>query len=227
MVVTKVKKLEPLPLRKEWMNDLAHGDLRPENILLDRNRLKLSDFDSTAAVGTNYEACMAPYGRILNSNEADQGERGTFGFLSPRTEQFAIGSLFYFMNYGFEVYGDRCLTEDPYDHGPKVVDLLQNMVFPRLDGNPMIDDIIHKCWHNKYATIFESAVHTKRLLNERTDTAGNRAGSREEEVENPLEELISEKEFCQDLQKQGLLDLLCSGEPEQIGFKFDWYRHSI
>lgn len=51
--------------------NLAHGDLRPENILLDRNRLKLSDFDCTAEIGTNYEACMAPYGRILNSNETD------------------------------------------------------------------------------------------------------------------------------------------------------------
>jgi serine/threonine protein kinase len=48
-MVTKVEKLEPLPLRKEWMNglaqavafleslNLAHGDLRPENIRLDRN----------------------------------------------------------------------------------------------------------------------------------------------------------------------------------------------
>ncbi|KAJ5453542.1 protein kinase, partial [Penicillium daleae] len=49
MVVTKVEKIEPLSLRLEWMKDLAqgvafleslnfaHGDLRPENILLDRN----------------------------------------------------------------------------------------------------------------------------------------------------------------------------------------------
>jgi serine/threonine protein kinase len=54
MVVTQVEKLEPLSLCKEWMNDLAeavafleslnlaHGDLRPENILLDRNRCILS-----------------------------------------------------------------------------------------------------------------------------------------------------------------------------------------
>ncbi|CAG7920756.1 unnamed protein product [Penicillium olsonii] len=81
MVVTAAEKLESLPLRKEWMNDLAqavafleslnlaHGDLRPENVVLDRNRLKLSDFDSTAKIGANYAACMAPYGRILNSNE--------------------------------------------------------------------------------------------------------------------------------------------------------------
>ncbi|KAK9848713.1 hypothetical protein MYU51_015469 [Penicillium brevicompactum] len=166
----RVAKLEPLSLRKEWMNDLAqavaflesvdlaHGDLRPENVLLDRNRLKLSDFDCTAKVGTNYEACMAPYGRILNKNEPDQGECGTFGFLGPRTEQFSLGSLFYFMNYGFEVYGDRCLTEDPYDHGPKVVDLLQNLEFPELNGNPVIDNIINKCWHNKYVTVSELAA---------------------------------------------------------------------
>ncbi|KAL2866198.1 uncharacterized protein BJX67DRAFT_355963 [Aspergillus lucknowensis] len=119
MVVTRVEKLEPLPLRQEWMNNLAeavafleslnlaHGDLRPENILLDRNRLKLSDFDCTAEIGTNYEACMAPYSRILNSTETDQGESGTFGFLGSRTEQFALGSLYYLINYGFELYGDR------------------------------------------------------------------------------------------------------------------------
>ena len=106
MVVTKVEKLEPLPLRKEWMNNLAqavafleslnlaHGDLRPENILLDRDRLKLSDFDCTAEIGTDFEACVAPYGRVLHSNETDQGPSGSAGFLGPRTEQFALGSLY-------------------------------------------------------------------------------------------------------------------------------------
>ena len=109
LMVTKVEKLEPLRLQKEWMDslaqavtfleslNLAHGDLRPENILLDGNRLKLSDFDCTAEIGTDFEACMAPYGRILNSNDMDQGQgrRGTSGFLGPRAEQFALGSLYY------------------------------------------------------------------------------------------------------------------------------------
>jgi hypothetical protein len=152
--------------------NLAHGDPRPENILLDRNRLKLSDFDCTAKIGTKYEACMAPYGRILNSNEADQGEDGTFGFLGPRTEQFAIGSIYHHINYGFEVYGDRCLTEDPYDHGPKVVDLLRDMEFPKLDGNPLINDIIDKYWHNKYVKVADLAAHTKNLLHESPDRSG-------------------------------------------------------
>ncbi|RDW90830.1 sterol homeostasis protein ARV1 [Aspergillus mulundensis] len=306
MVVTKVEKLEPLPLRMEWMNDLAqavayleslnlaHGDLRPENILLDRNRLKLSDFDCTAEIGADYEACMAPYGRILNSHDTDQGKSGTFGFLGSRTEQFALGSLYYLMNYGFEVYGDRCLTEDPYEHGPKVVELLQNMEFPILDGNPLIDDIIDKCWHNKYATVSELAAHTEKLLRESTHTVANGLGSREEESrgveiredkrkeeevrapikaisivqwcmilgrvthalwcglegwwafvfqstknkvktagqanhdsgykvdQNPLEEdLTSKKVICQDLEKRGLLRVLSSDEPEQLGFTFD------
>jgi serine/threonine protein kinase len=144
--------------------NLAHGDLRPENILLDRNRLKLSDFDCTAEIGSDFEACIAPYGRILNSDEQDQGERGSSGFLGPRTEQFALGSLFYLINYGFERYRDRHLTEDPKEHGRKVVELLQNMECPRLDSDPLIDDIIIKCWHNKYATIAELAAYTETLL---------------------------------------------------------------
>jgi hypothetical protein len=175
-IVTEVKKLESLSLRRRWMNDLAqavafleslnlaHGDLRPENILLDRNRLKLSDFDCTAKIGTDFEACIAPYGRILNSNEIDQGLRGTFGVLGPRTEQFALGSLYYLINYGFEVYGDRCLTDDPKEHGPKMVDLLQDMEFPKLGGDSMINSIIDRCWHNEYATVAQLALHTEKLL---------------------------------------------------------------
>jgi serine/threonine protein kinase len=172
MVVTEVEKLEPLPLRKKWMNNLAqavaflkllnlaHGDLRPENILLDHDQLKLSDFDCTVEIGTDFEACISLYGRILNSNETDQGQCGTSGFLGPRTEQFALGSLYYLINYSFEVYGDQCLTEDPNEHGSKVVDLLQNMEFLILDGDLLIDDIINKCWHNKYPMVAELAAHT-------------------------------------------------------------------
>ncbi|KAJ5570888.1 hypothetical protein N7535_004548 [Penicillium sp. DV-2018c] len=192
MVVTSVQKLEPLHLRLEWMNDLAqavafleslnlaHGDLRPENILLDRNRLKLSDFDCTDMIGANYEACMCPYGRLLNDKDekSGQGPSGTSGFLGPRTEQFSLGSLYYLINYGFEVYGDRCLADDPYEHGPKTVDLLQDMVFPELNGDPMIDGVIDKCWHYGYVKIADLAAHTETLLDERSDALESNGGEK-------------------------------------------------
>src|SRR5699024_8106644 len=71
----------------------------------------------------------------------------------PRTEQFALGSLYYLINYGLEIYGNQCLTEDPREHGPKVVDSLQSREFPKLDGDPQIDNIINKCWRNQYALL--------------------------------------------------------------------------
>ncbi|KAJ5603006.1 hypothetical protein N7537_005962 [Penicillium hordei] len=217
-VVTKVESLEPLPIRKEWMNDLAqavafleslnpaHGDLRPKNILLDCNRPKLSDFDSTAKIGANYEAYMAPYGTIINSNEVDQGASETSGFLSSQTEQFATGSLYYLINYGFEVYGDRCLTEDPYEYGPKVVDLLQSINFPELNGNIPIDNVIEKCWLNIYVTVSELAMDTKQLLGEKL--------KRKEVTKWEIERNFCEKKkkFCQDLEKRGLLGLLSLGD---------------
>lgn len=254
----QVKKLEFLPLRKAWLNDLAqavafleslnlaHGDLRPDNILIDGDQLKLSDFDCTAQIGTDFEACIPPYGRVLNSSESDQGPCGGAGFLSSRTEQFALGSLYYLINYGFEVYGDRCLTpNNPKEHGPKVVKLLQNMEFPTLDGDPVIDDIIDKCWHNKYATIAELAAHTKSLLanetnGERINTETTSNNGWHMVISRIIDELwwnlgdwwefvrpggFSKKAFCEDLVKRGLLDLLSSGEPEHLGFSFDWYRH--
>jgi serine/threonine protein kinase len=213
--------------------NLAHGDLRPENVLLDRSRLKLSDFDSTATIGTICEVYTSPYGRLLNDNEPEQGERGTYGHLGPRTEQFALGSIYYYINYGFELYENRLLTEDPHEHGPETLRLLQKMEFPELDGNdPLINAIIDKCWHNKYVTVAELAECTQALLDgspgaeESHGVGGGGAGGDRYDL-NPNNGVLSKKTFCQDLEKRELLDLLCSGEPEELGFTLGWYRHSL
>lgn len=248
-----MKKLEPLNLRKEWMHDLtqavafleslnlAHGDLRPENILLDRDRLKLSDFDCTAEMGAPYEACIEPYGRLLNASETHLGTKGTGGPLSSRTEQFALGSLFYFINYGFEVYGDRCLSEDPRERGPALMRLMQNMEFPPLYGDDqLINQIIDKCWHNKYATVADLAQELKEKL-PHSDSPVREDPSIDSQVKHDdkgpdhcadvaqdcsLEGLDTKKAYCQDLISRGLLDKLAYQEPEQIGFNLEWYRYS-
>ncbi|KAJ5689532.1 hypothetical protein N7462_003924 [Penicillium macrosclerotiorum] len=215
---------------------------------------------------------------LLNDQEQHHGRRGSSGVLGPRTEQFALGSLYYLINYGFEVYGDRSLTEDPKEHGRKVVDLLQNMEFPNLDGDSFIDDVIIKCWHNKYITIAELAVHTETFFlggNNSKDTAaeeiltpqlrtvisgfirklwkyfrywwaivlcrtretskpeiassGNLGGYSYDGIGEHIsaEEFSLKKTFCRDLEERGLLSMLSSGEPEELGFKIEWYRHSI
>ncbi|KAJ5135706.1 uncharacterized protein N7515_004984 [Penicillium bovifimosum] len=54
--------------------NLAHGDLRPENVLLDRNRLKLSDFESTAKIGTHFEVAWlrtADFSMITNQTKGN------------------------------------------------------------------------------------------------------------------------------------------------------------
>lgn len=201
--------------------NLAHGDFRPENIFLDRDQLKVSDFDCTAEIGSDYKACMAPYGRILNSNEPDQGPEGGSGSLGPRTEQFALGSLFYLINYGFEVYDDQCLTEDPKKRGCKVLNLLQDMEFPKLDGDPVLDHMINKCWHNHYTTIAELAASTETLPSGRNNrkTIANSEEPDSSSCGNcPEENLSSKKAFCQSLEKRGLLQILSSERPEQLGF---------
>ncbi|KAL3472746.1 hypothetical protein BJX99DRAFT_249495 [Aspergillus californicus] len=288
MIITMVHKLEPLALRKEWMNDLtqavafleylglAHGNLRPENILLDRNQIKLSDFDCTAKFGALHEACLAPYGRLLSDDEPDLGKRGTAGTLGRRTEQFALGSIYYLTNYGCEVYEDRCLTEDHYGHGPKVVELLQYMEFPKLNGNPLIDEIIDNCWHNKYTTISDLVTDVKALLSGRADSIEG-IGSRKkdssevatfvgtifisrwrmligrffqgiwyglgvrwrslrqifkgevkiaERADGDNRDEVDQDRLGRELER-GLLRILCSGEPKDIGFAFGWYRHTI
>jgi serine/threonine protein kinase len=122
-----------------WPESLgyAHGDIRPPNLLLDsQDHLKLADFDNTAAVGTPFGVGIAPYARVLGDEGGE--DRGSFGFLGPRTEQFAIGSVFYYMIRGYEPYDNGWFGKR---QGRITVDLLQKMVFPKT-GNSKVDTII-------------------------------------------------------------------------------------
>lgn len=198
--------LEPLPLRKTWMKALAeaaawleslgyaHGDLKPENILVGKDdRIKLANFDCTNLIGSEFEACIPPYGRLLGSEAGS--ERGTAGSLGARTEQFALGSVFYYINYGLEVYDDQDFGQE---HGPIIVDRLQHMMFPTLDKDPVLDSIISDCWHNRYQSI--SAL--SKCITERCDLKGYSAPGM------PAEEFATRQAYCRELVKAGILQIL-------------------
>lgn len=101
---------------------------------------RFADFDCTKFIGSEFEACIPPYGRLFGS-EAGSKEV-TAGKLGACTEQLALGSLFYYINYGIEVYDDQDFGED---HGPKIVERLQGMIFPKIDSNSVLDSLIDHC----------------------------------------------------------------------------------
>lgn len=140
------------------------------------------------------------------------------------------------------------------------MELLQDMKFLKLDGDPLIDDIIDKCWHNQYRTLADLATHTATLLkgppsdaliHETASAPGWRKcvdrilrrlwyslGSQqrsngevingddyyEVDQNHSDEHFSSRREFCQDLEKRGLLRLLTLSKPTELGFSMK-HRH--
>jgi len=142
-----------------WLESIGyvHGDLRPNNMLLDEyDRLRLADFDCAEKFGYPSSGNGAPWARVLGDDARNKGERGSFGTNGARTEQFAVGSNLYYMVYGFEPYEDR------EDQGPIIVELLQAMEFPQLQsGN--FDLIIDKCWKGGYQQLQDMLSDAREL----------------------------------------------------------------
>lgn len=90
---------------------LCHNDSHPRNCLLDRNLdVKLCDFDRSTIIGQYLEDVFAPRARKLTAGPL----KGSYGLCCARTEQFAVGTLVYYMVYGHEPYEDVDLAkQDP------------------------------------------------------------------------------------------------------------------
>jgi serine/threonine protein kinase len=168
--VLQVSKKEPIHLVERWIAELAnanawleslgyvHADIRPPNLLLDGDdHLKLADFDCASRIGTESFGAAPPWARFLGIEGGS--EEGTYGLYGPRTEQFSIGSILYYMTRGYEPYENELF--DP-DHGVVVVDRLQAMMFPNLSGG-RLDQIIRRCWYGEFALLKDLADETKAL----------------------------------------------------------------
>ncbi|MCJ1255433.1 hypothetical protein MMC24_003249 [Lignoscripta atroalba] len=120
----------------------AHGDINPRNLLFDdHDQLKLVDFDHALKIGDDLDVGYEPY--VRSSRIGQPG--GDYGVAGPATEQFALGSTFWYMTRGTELY-------DELD-GPEQVDRLMDGQFPATDPQNPIDNIIIDCWLGKFPSI--------------------------------------------------------------------------
>ncbi|KAI0477331.1 kinase-like domain-containing protein [Xylariaceae sp. FL0804] len=159
-----------------WLAGLgrAHGDLRPANVLVDAGEhLKLADFDCAAPLGSSPSSSgggHAPWARLRP--EAGDG-RGSFGFYGPATEQFAVGSIAYYVTRSHEPYGDPAAPPlPPPGEEDDVTDLMERKVFPALkaaaaeddDDDVTMDRLIARCWHGHYASLVELCREAQMLV---------------------------------------------------------------
>ena len=133
--------------------ELCHGDIRPGNMLLDADRnLKLCDFDRATRIGEDVTVLTEPFGRLLDGS--DGAKAGPYGQSGPRTESFAIGSVYYTLTRGYEPYETE---EWGRDHFVTLAEKFQRKDFPPLTSSAA-DRIIRKCWDGKYGRVRELLI---------------------------------------------------------------------
>jgi serine/threonine protein kinase len=119
----------------------AHGDINPQNILLtDNDQVKLIDFDHSLRVGEMLDVGYEPYVR-----QHRELAGGIYGVAGPVTEQFALGSVFWYMTRGSELYSKL--------EGPDQVGRLLDGNLPPTDPQDPIDRIIRNCWIGCYLRV--------------------------------------------------------------------------
>ena len=160
--MTMVNKPRPILLWMQQLSDgvacleslgLAHGDINPRNILLDdQDQLKLIDFDHARQIGDDLEVGYEPYVRFHRPGATSGGPYGVAG---PTTEQFALGSVFWYITRGTELYADL--------EGSEQVDRLMDCQFPATDPQDPIDDIISNCWIGTFRSIADLSQQIRKV----------------------------------------------------------------
>ncbi|KAL4880300.1 kinase-like domain-containing protein [Aspergillus karnatakaensis] len=193
----KVKEHEDPALIARWIQQLTsalehveklgfcHNDLHASNCLLDSNfNLKLTDFGRAATIGQPLEGVLPPRARPILAGPL----KGTYGLCSARTEQFAVGTLLYFMVHGHEPYDDVVHSAREWDRR------FWELEFPELNRNEVFDDLISACWHNVYPTMALVAYDFKRKTKDMVRDA-----------EDIVIDSEKERETCEALVRKGLL----------------------
>ncbi|EEP81870.1 predicted protein [Uncinocarpus reesii 1704] len=203
----RVKDYEDPALIAQWIQQIisaleyvekmgfCHNDIQTTNCLLDGSlNLKLTDFGRATLIGQLLEYTFAPWARQLTAGPL----RGTYGLCSARTEQFAVGTLLYYMVYGHEPYEDISLD------GPELGRRFENMEFPELNRHEIFDGLISACWHDVYPIMALVAYDFRRKTKDIASVAEYEAIDR-----------TKEKKACEALVRRGLLkpDLALDFQP--------------
>ncbi|KJZ71156.1 hypothetical protein HIM_09455 [Hirsutella minnesotensis 3608] len=130
----------------------AHGDINPQNILLDAfDQVKLIDFDHSPKVGDALDVGYEPYVR-----QHREVVGGVYGVAGSVTEQFALGSVFWYMTRGSELYSEL--------EGSEQVDRLLDGNLPITDPFDPIDRIIGNCLNGRYVLVADLVKDISNLL---------------------------------------------------------------
>lgn len=199
----RVKHYESPALIARWTQQIAsaleyvekmgfcHNDLAPRNCLLDHNLdLRLCDFDRVTTIGQFLEGVFAPWARQLVAGPL----QGTYGLCCARTEQFALGSLVYFLVYSKEPYEElNFAKQDPGELRRR----FGHMEFPELErqGVDVFNEFISACWHNVYPTMALAAYDIKRKTRHLASDS----------AETKAVDSAKEQKACKALIQQGLL----------------------
>ncbi|KAI5268641.1 hypothetical protein E4T47_07672 [Aureobasidium subglaciale] len=158
--------IQQLASAAAWLEKLglAHGDLRPENILVDRDgNLSVADFDATVAVGSEQRLATLPFTKVDEKFQTPPA--------GPDTEQFSIGSCIYNIRFGTAPFADAGLES------PVWRKMLVCRQFPATEGD-RYGAVIQDCWNGAFASIAALETEIARLttvgLVQRTTSARRR-----------------------------------------------------
>ena len=170
---------------------LVHEDIRSGNMLLDADwNLKLSDFDRGMKIGDDVEVLIEPFGRLLNEEEF--GDLGIYGKAGARTETFVIGSIYYTLLRGHELYETESWSKNHY--------VVLGEKFQRKEFSSLTDfaedAIIRRCWSGEYQQV-------KEVLAEFTDDA-----EQDEPINKDKNCLNIRQMECKEFIQCGLMDTL-------------------
>lgn len=135
-----------------WLEslDYFHGDLRPENILLDETEhVKVCDFGRGQKRGCKVEVATYPFYRPDKNAVA-----------GPAHEQFAIGSCIYTIRTGEMPYGQ---WETPEEFKNMYEALVQGK-YPPTENDGVLGHIVSSCWHSSYDSMEDVEAAIERVV---------------------------------------------------------------